>query len=224
MTNSKSSEIYKEAVTPGDRLKVIRKEILDLSRRQFCEKTGNSISEPILTNWEKGLVKTNSRLYQKIIPVFQALGVSFSEEWFLEGLGDPPKQVESSSSETYTKLPVWFEEQNAIAAQIELFRQSHPKSIVWNIDFEGDSYYQKGDIVGGFLQEGKSLQGLSNEYCIVVTKDDKKLVGKLIYIKGNEYLLLEPEALGQFKPITNLQIKSAAKIIWHRHNREKNTK
>ncbi len=210
-------------LTPGDRLKYIREQLLKLSRSDVYKKYG--LSPDTLSAWEKGKIQITERGIERCIKIYNAENLLVSREWILTGEGiDPSFSLDLKkyfSTLTTEKDLTPINDTTLLAKEIDFFRSLTPNSITGLISSDDMlPIYARGDYVGGRLRYGKDIENCIDKDCIVKTKDGATYIRRLSKSpRGEKYNLacLNLNWNGSPEPIIfDVELEGAAPIIWHR--------
>lgn len=205
--------------SPGDRLKHIRS-LLRVTRAYLQSKY--SIPEVTLKSWENGTTKLTQSGAERCVEVYRSEGMVLSVDWILHGVGIDPKTSVSVSHyfalPTTKDLPI-EDDEFAMIRDADLFKENHPRAaiiIVSNDDMR--PFYKPGDYVGGNMRYGDDLHGAINKDCIIYLKNGERFFRRLIKNGAGNYNLtcLNPNENTTEPVLYNVDIESAAPIIWHR--------
>jgi transcriptional regulator with XRE-family HTH domain len=209
--------------TPGARLKHIRNELLKLSRSEMFKKYG--LSPDTLAAWENEKLPVSESAIERCIKIYNAESLLVSREWLLTGKGLNPnfsfnfnRYFKSQKmSESAEKLDDNF----LLAKEIEFFRSLSSGSVTAFISNDDMlPFYSRGDHVGGRLKYGHDIEGCIGKDCIINLKDGSMYIRRVSKSPtGDGYNLncLNSAWAGNPDPIIfNVEIDSAAPIIWHR--------
>lgn len=218
MTDEKSS-----ADARGRRLKSLRK-MTDLSRRAMSEKHG--IPAGTLKDWElgrqSGLTEKGAK---RAITALAAEGIHCDIDWLLYGIGSAPVVSDKlynpsaplrveQSSEPYR------DEKTSVVMELRFFRQQHDNATDFLVVDDGmGPHYKVDDYVAGIKRFGDDIGLVIGCDAIVQTKEGDVLFRYLR--SGREpgfYTLacLNPHAAVEQPIIYDIQLVSAAPVIWHR--------
>lgn len=211
--------------TPGERLKYIREHLIKLSRAEIQEKHG--LSQDTLAAWENGKINITEKSIERCIKIYNAENLIFSKEWLLTGEGLSPnfsfelnRYFKSFPSEWDSKF---IDDHILIAKEIEYFRSLTLNSVTALISTEDMlPLYSLGDYVGGRLKSKKELENCIGKDCIVRTKDQATYIRRIAKGKDKKHfnlVCINPHWKGNVEPVLfNVEIESAAPIIWHRRS------
>lgn len=215
-------KINDEKSTPearAERLKRVRN-LANLSRIEMCE--GTDININTLKGWEVsrfgGLSKSGAA---KVVTRLASAGVVCSVDWLLYEIGTPP-QVNLSHMESAVEIEETAltedKQKNQMTEELLLFRSHNPKSLDYIVPDESMlPSFNKGDMVAGI--KIKNLEDAIGQHAIVMLEDGRKLLRNLC--KGNtpgRFTLLAThlESGAEDLVLSNMPIKMAAPVIWHR--------
>lgn len=205
--------------TPGNRLKYIRS-LLRVSRAYLQEKYG--LPEVTLKSWENGTSKLSKSGTEKCIEIYRNEGMIVSENWILEGIGLNPKATASIgnyfATPTDKDLPLEDDEISMIR-EANLFKENHPNAVIMIVSNDDmRPFYKPGDYVGGKMRYNNDLSAAVNHDCIIYLKNGERFFRRLIKGNANNYNLtcLNPNENTCEPVLYNVEIESAAPIIWHR--------
>lgn len=209
--------------TPGERLKYIRERLVKLSRAEIQEKHG--LSQDTLAAWENGKIKITEKGIERCIKIYNAENLIFSKEWLLTGEGLNPNFSFELNRYFKTFPSEWespqIDDHFLIAKEIEYFRSLTPNSVTALISSDDMlPLYSPGDYVGGRLKNQKELEDCVGKDCIIKTKDQATYIRRLAKGKDKKHfnlVCINPHWKGNAEPVIyNVEIQSAAPIIWHR--------
>ena len=209
--------------TPGGRLKYVRENILKLSRVFLSQKYGLSVNT--LIAWELERVRITEDAITRCINIYGSEGVVLTKRWILTGIGASPqhlfelnrylknKSVENESANEDDSI--------ALSKEIDFFISLSSNSVVILVaNNDMLPLYSSGDYVGGRHKFGKHIEQCIGKDCIIQTLDGSTYVRRIIKnMKTKNYNLtcLNPNWYGSQEPVVfNVEIVSAAPIIWHR--------
>lgn len=215
----------KKSISPscviGNRIKSVRM-LAGYSRKAFAEKSG--ISGATLRAWEEPVQKRNGITQKGAIRLVQGLqesGISCTLEWLLEGKGPGPSLLNSNpiNVSTDAKLEISWNEEESIFKDIESFKINNPNPIVAIItDGSMLPFYSYSDYVGGSKKTGNEIASLVGLNCIIEL-EDLTIVRRITSSNSQgkytvRALNIDPSVTQPV--IENVEILSAAHIIWHR--------
>lgn len=195
----------------GKRVQFIRKELLGLSRSDFCKNF--SLSPQSLKAWELswggGLNEDRAR---DLTCHLKKLGIHTTVPWLMHGIGNPPSPL---TNEMY----VSEEEEEHIAKELLLFRElSDTVDTIMDDDSMAPLLYA-GDYVGGILVSDPKLA--INQMCIITDSNGTTFVRTLKTGDKEKFYHLESfnKENGVFKVIKNTPVKAVAPILWIRRRK-----
>lgn len=218
-----SDNVLDKMITPGKRLKYIREHLVKLSRAQVQEKHG--LSQDTLAAWENEKITITEKGIDRCIKIYNAENLIFSKEWLLTGEGLSPnfsfelnRYFKHSPSE-WQEIQV--DDHFLLAKEIEYFRSLTSNSITALVSSDDMlPLYSSGDYVGGRLKSKKELENCIGKDCIIRTKDQAAYIRRLAKGKDKQHfnlVCINPQWKGNAEPVIfNVEIESAAPIIWHR--------
>ncbi len=215
-----------EVKTPAERLKYVRENLLKLSRAEIQKKY--SLSPDTLAAWENGKIKISEKGINRCIKIYSSENLILSKEWLLTGKGLSPKfsfdlnrYFKTQKIENGTASNI--DDTMFLAKELEFFRSLSSNSIT-GLMSNNDMLpmYSQGDHVGGRLRFGEDIKKCVGKDCIIKTKDGDTYIRRIAKSesgKGFNLVCLNPEWDGNPEPVIfNVEIESAAPIIWHRRN------
>jgi transcriptional regulator with XRE-family HTH domain len=209
-----------QAVDIGRRVKSSRM-LAGLSRKDLNEKY--KISAATLRSWEdpegtgkNGLTKKGAI---RLINALKDAGVACSVSWLMTGRGSGPT-LKNESFCSFELPNITWDEEESIFQEIEYFKQINNSSIITLINDTGmEPIYEKNSYVGGIKVFGYEIDNLVGLNCIVESKNHGVLVRRLQRdtTEGKYRLMCINPSIEIKKPIiTDLELESAAEIVWHR--------
>ncbi|MES2203974.1 MAG: hypothetical protein V4496_02010 [Pseudomonadota bacterium] len=221
----KKVEVVDDRSTPEARAARVKRlrNLANLSRKQMCE--GNDINVNTLKGWEiaryGGLPLDGAH---KIIKRVSQEGVLCTVEWLLYEDGPPPsvnvgQAMEQSAPDAKKKSEAFNLEE-----EMTLFQQHYPSAIQYAINDDGMlPFYEVGDVVAGIKKSGKHINDLLETNCIVQLANGQLYCRRLRKGKlENTYHLVcfNTETSLETPIMTDVELLSAARIIWHRKQEE----
>jgi transcriptional regulator with XRE-family HTH domain len=151
----------------GMRLRLARN-MANLSRNQLAAKA--EVAPNSVTSWEHGKNpgSMSQRNMKKIIDALQTSGVSISENWLKDGIGQVPQTSKANKITSVAKMSGAspFEMLSSINKEIELFTVLNNNSVIIQIKNNTmDPFFKIGDWVGGIWQESNTVE--NNQLCII---------------------------------------------------------
>lgn len=209
----------------GERLRRARTLAGISTRREFEEKY--SISANTLQGWEQGKNPLSKKGAKRIVEALKNEGLICSLEWLMTGNGVPPRAFEmirdiTSEPDFQNMLAqMHLQEEQAIYQELQAFKAHNPNPIIITIsDDTMEPQYREGDYVAGVrLTKSEDIQKHLGEPCIVELSDHTILARYLhTDTKSGLYTLSCTNFRSKQGPLTlsNVQIISAAPILWHR--------
>lgn len=192
------------------------------TRKAFSSKF--DISPSTLEAWERGKNPLTLKGAQRIINALRSVGVYCSEEWLMEGKGFSPRPLKELSEELNINSDSlsMLEKNLNIAKELSTFTTLNEGAMVTLVrDDAMLPFYENGDYVGGIKLKGAAIQKALNKRCIIELPNEKVTVRELR--EGADifhYNLSTTNLKTKKMPMTqyNVEITSAAPIIWHRAN------
>lgn len=212
-------------ISPGERLKYIRERLVKLSRAEIQDKYG--LSQDTLAAWENEKTNITEKGIDRCIKIYNAENLIFSKEWLLTGEGLSPNfsfelnRYFKNFPTDFSSLPV--DDHFLLAKEIEYFRSLTQNSVTALVSSEDMvPLYAPGDYVGGRLRSKKELEHCIGKDCIIRTKDQATYIRRLVKGKDKKHfnlVCINPQWQGNIEPVIyNVEIESAAPIIWHRRS------
>lgn len=192
----------------GQRVLFIRKNLLELSRADFCKNfklTPQSLKIWEL-GWGGGLREARA---EDLVNHIRTLGISTTVAWIMHGIGPLPTPLSQDTD-------IVLEEDEHIAKELLVFRELENTVDIIIDDDNMAPLLQTGDYVGGVLISDPKLA--LDQICIITDSRDKVLVRVLKQgDKENFYNLECINKNGAFiTEIKNMPIKKAAPVLWIR--------
>lgn len=202
----------------GNRVKSARM-LSGHSRRSFSAES--SISMATLRAWEEptagryGLTKKGA---ERFVSALNEMGVYCTTDWLLHGVGPGPNIIRTAHEMALDIEEVSWGEEEAILKDIEAFKRNNHDPIV-AIVTDGSMLpkFSYGDYVGGCKVYGEEIKKLIGVTCIIGI-DEKTVIRRLTSASGSRYTLtaLNQESTTVDTVITDIILKFAAEITWHR--------
>jgi len=218
------TSITNKMISPGERLKYVRENLLKMSRADIQKTHG--LSQDTLAAWENGKIQITEKGIDRCIKIYNSENLIVSKEWLLTGNGLSPKfsfdlnryfKNVTTSDLSSEKL----DDHILLAKEIEFFLSQAKNSITCLISTEDMlPMYSIGDYVGGRLRYGNEINDCIGKDCIIKSKDGATFIRRIS--KGNKeqrynLVCLNPAWNGNPEPVFfNIEIEAAAPIIWHR--------
>lgn len=217
--------IEDEKSTPQARASRLRRvrNLANLSRKELCEKAGINVNT--FKGWELarygGLPRDGAK---KVILATKQCGIEATIDWLLHEIGNAPKVLENYAPISSTQQPLETthiqHDESYANTELLLFRKNHPNSIDLKIYDDGmEPIYEKGDLVAGTPLNGEDIKKLIHQNCIIHLANGQIVARNIRATKeGNKFSLIciNPKTTVTEPIIHNVEISSAAKIIWHR--------
>ena len=183
------------AKAKGRRMQDLRN-LTGLSRQEFCDKY--NINRRTLKSWELGDYKgipENSAA--KVLPAYLKEGVRCELQWIMHGTGQPPTLTQKKQ----------------IEKELKMLKQNDPNYIILLVnDNSMEPYFYPDDYVAGIKRKGKEIQNLIGLNCIIETTDKQALLRRLEAGSKKDHY----NASCANQTLKNIQLKSAAQVIWIR--------
>ena len=202
------------------RLHILR-EMTGLSRDKFQQRYG--IARGTLQNWESarfgGLTVKGAKT---ILIALQAEGIQADLQWLLHGIGPAPCITQASGiTQTDHLIDMPEEFVKKIAEELITFRQHHSEEVIEYVvpDNSMEPLFGASNYVAGVRRYRDQIEQVVGLNCIVQTREHGTL---LRHVKQGEeincYHLYCLNIHGQaVRPcLYNVQLISAAPVIWHR--------
>ncbi len=217
--NSKKREL----ATPGERLKHIRS-LLRVSRSYLQEKY--ALPEVTLKSWENGTTKLTQAGAERCVEVYRAEDLIVSENWIMDGVGLDPKETATVSRYFATpsnqELPT-EDDEVAMIRDANAFKENHPHAVIMIVSNDDmRPFYWPGDYIGGKMRYGSDIETVINKDCIVYLKTGERFFRRLVRNHAGGYNLtcLNPGELTAEPVLYQVEVDSAASVIWHRRKDE----
>lgn len=204
----------------GLRLKQIRN-LGNLTRKELSEYS--DVNLHTLSGWENGRFGGLSTMgAERIIDYLNAHGVSCSFEWLMYNKGAGPIGVLGCANQSADTVEQShrINHPQLMSQELRCFQMLHKNTTEFVLSDDSMApTYQPGELVAGIKRYGTAIATLIGQDCIIELENQQKIVRTLK--KGeqtNRYLL----ACNNIKYkadnaiLCNIQIISAAPIIWHR--------
>lgn len=205
--------------TAGKRLKYIRG-LVRVSRSYMQEKYG--LPEVTLKSWENGTTKLSLSGAERCVEAYKNEGMIISVDWILEGTGIDPKIASTVGQyfamPTDKSLPL-EDDEIAMVRDANLFKEANPGAVVMLVSNDDmRPFYRPGDYVGGKMRDVNDIESLLNKDAIIYLKNGERFFRRLIKNSKGLYNLtcLNPNENTSEPVLYNVEIKSAAPVIWHR--------
>jgi hypothetical protein len=204
----------------ADRIKAARSIAGYAERKAFCSRFGFPLAT--LEAWERGKNPLTPKGAKRLVDVLREVGIYCSEEWLREGVGISPRPLKELSDDFDVNPPQSFNvlgDNLKIAREISTFIALNEEAIVTIIrDDAMLPFYKEGDYVGGIKASGPSLKNAMNKKCILELPSGKTVVRELHKGIDSNHFTLAAINLNTKAPMTehNVELLSAAPIVWHR--------
>ncbi|MDF2868216.1 MAG: hypothetical protein K0S11_1686 [Gammaproteobacteria bacterium] len=204
----------------AERIRYLRK-LVDISREKFAKK--HNIAPGSLQNWEDarygGLTESGAC---QLAPAFQAEGIiSCTIEWLLYGQGDKPTM--SNFLDKFLAQPTVKPDEAMLVEELQVFSKLHPNSIDIRVTDDGLApFFMLGDHVAGEKLFNDDIQKAIGYACIVQTQAGSILIRKVemgSQVGCYNLICTNPDTTIGNPIETNIQLFSAAPIIWIRKPR-----
>ncbi|EKE08847.1 MAG: hypothetical protein ACD_16C00248G0029 [uncultured bacterium] len=203
----------------AERIKAARSLAGFAERKAFC----SNFDLPLATleAWERGKNPLTLKGAKRIVDALRSVNVYCSQQWLMEGKGFSPRPLEEISLELDMAFPNTLrslEENLKIAKELSTFKTLNEGAIVTIVTDSGMSpFFEEGDYVGGIkkIPIAKAL----DKKCIVELLNGARIVRILTQGQNNTYTLEKTNPAGcsgHEESEKNIEILSAAPIIWHR--------
>jgi len=210
-TKGKGSEnkVYQERLFRGERARKIREKLLGLTREDFKDKYGVSIST--LQMWEDvNYGGMNESAAKKLIKIFQNAGINISLEYLMYGYGQSPFDDIVSTPATIESI------KDKVIKELQLFYKHNQNAAHFTVnDNTASPLYIPGDLVAGVRFFGEDINNIVDSISIVELETGEI---KIRIVKQGD--------AGNFSLVTfnrqildnqdNIKLLSAAPIMWVR--------
>ncbi len=203
----------------SQRIKAARSIAGYAERKAFCLKFNFPIAT--LEAWERGKNPLTQKGAKRLVEILRNLGIYCSEEWLIKGVGISPRPLQEMSEGGGASSSIGSLSNNLkIAREISTFITLNKEASVTIMrDDAMLPFYEKGDYVGGIKKKGTHLVEAINKRCIIELANGKTIVRQLY--QGADPKTFNVSAINlntKSQPIAqhNVEIISAAPIVWHR--------
>lgn len=161
----------------------------------------------------------------RLVQSLRDMSIYCTEDWLLSGDGPGPKLLSALPSLDNKDEPTveWGEEES-IMRDIDSFKSNNPNPVVAIVN-DGAMLprFSYGDYVGGSMVVGEEISSLVGVDCII-EMDGKTLIRRITSGSEGRYTLaaLNLDASIQDSILTDVELVSAAAIVWHRWRRKMN--
>ena len=212
-------EQAKDFYTLGKRLKIARILAGCDTRKEFSALS--SIPLPTLEAWEREKSSLTLKGARRLVKSLYDLGIHCREEWLLYGKGGFPHAVTAKRVEQkLAHEPSLHSIPQSMLQEVDVFLRSNPLSVVFQVNDDGmEPFYLPGDIVGGVLLEASEMPFIVDNNAIIEKRDGTRKVRRMISgIRVGLYSATCLNLRTKCIQITdyNLDLKSCARVIWHR--------
>lgn len=205
----------------AERIKAARSIAGYAERKAFCSR----FSFPLATleAWERGKNPLTLKGAKRLVDILREVGIYASEEWLREGKGMSPRPLEEISEgfDMFAGDSLHTVGENLkIAKEISTFITHNEGAVVTLVNDDAMlPFYEEGDYVGGIKYRGPDIKKAMNKRCIIEFPDRKLTVRQLS--KGTDssrYNISSINLNTKIAPTVeyNVEIISAAPILWHR--------
>lgn len=191
-----------------------------VSRAYLQEKY--AIPEVTLKSWENGTTKLTKTGADRCVEIYRNEGLIINEDWVLDGIGLDPKATVTIghyfATPTSKELPI-EDDEIAMIRDANIFKENYPNAVIMVVSNDDmRPFYKPGDYVGGKMRFGSDIIDALNRDCIVILKNGERFFRRLIKNSHNNYNLtcLNPNSETSEPVLFNVEIDSAAPVIWHR--------
>lgn len=221
----KKAEGVDERSTPEARAARARRlrNLANLTRAEMCE--GGEMNPNTLKGWEigryGGLPLDGA---YKIIKRVSEEGVVCTVEWLLYEDGPPPSVNVGQALEKHAQEDEESSEVSYLESELALFKKHYPAAMHVCIPDDGMCpFYEAGDVVAGIKKTGKQIEDVLETNCIVQLANGQMLCRRLRKGKSEHtYTLVCTNLETTVRPpiLSEVEILSAASIVWHRKSEE----
>lgn len=213
-----SEDEFNKRQERGRRARIIREEILEVTRAYLSQKYGVSVST--IQSWEDanfgGMTDSGA---QKLTDIFAAEGINVKPEWLMYGLGEVPEILIKKGLAEIVPIPNISEEQ-AIIQEIKLFYQHTSNAVHAIVTDDGMlPWLAPGDYVAGQWFFDQDIQHHLGHPSIVKTLPGGILI-RLVELgdKPDHYTLTytNPNTTLSDKIMSNVKLACIAPIKWIR--------
>jgi hypothetical protein len=219
-------EIKSAPEAQAARVKRVRN-LANLERIEMCN--DGSININTLKGWERGRYGGLSKVgAKKIVARVLQEGVICTPEWLLYEIGEGPRLIANFDK---VKAPIEpnsiispAKDDEFITEELLLFRKHYPNALDLKIADDGMApYFQLGDVVAGIRCQGDDVNQLIGAIVIAHVVDGRILLRRLqAGNKPGRYILHCLNATTRvLEPVIyNVELISAAAVIWHRRTKQ----
>lgn len=220
MTNTEMRIVEIRKKIP-ERIKAARSLAGYAERKAFCHKFDFPLAT--LEAWERGKNPLTLKGAKRLVDILRDAGIYCSEEWLTEGKGLSPRPFQEMTEEFRLKSNDSLGSLGKnlkIAREISTFITLNEGALVTIIrDDAMLPFFVEGDYVGGIKKSGTALSEAINRKCIIELTNGKMIVRQLYQGKNPSLFNISAINLNTKEvPIVehNVEIRSAAPILWHR--------
>lgn len=204
----------------GKRLKLLRK-MANLTRSDIEETY--QISASTLRSWEEGRQGLTEQGAKRIMIVLRDRGIQCSVGWLLYGTGSEPRFTGALYQDFSTTIAASSNpasEEANIQAELDFFCERNNDAISMLVDDDGmEPHYKKYDYVAGIKHYAEEIDDLIGQDCIVETQKGITYLRQLRKgaRRGCYTLICTNLQTTLSDPVLyNIELSTAAPIIWHR--------
>ena len=192
----------------ADRLKYVRKQLLQLTQDEFCQ--GSDIPKQTYSAWEmvrfSGLTGDGA---ERVLKRYHDFGILCTKRWLLDGVGAPPSTQSESNDHAIEVL-------EDVAQELLAFKRHHTILDVYLTDAIMSPMFDPGDTVAGYvIPLSKQING---KYCIVQFDNNgmsSKCIGRVnLYEKKLTVSFVNKQVAPIF--IDENHLMAVAPVLWHR--------
>jgi hypothetical protein len=203
------------------RLRLVRLLANCATRKDFSIASGIPLAT--LEAWERSMNHLTAKGAQRLSRALIKLGVVCQEEWLRFGAGSFPSRLDDHE---YFHLPIFglpshIQLPSDVLFEAQAFLKSQPLGVLAFIGDDGMiPIYRPGDLVGGIRFKINELEKIIYSNAILEKKDGEVKVRRIL--PGIRPGLISATCLNldtRDVQLTeyNLDLKSCAQIVWHRH-------
>lgn len=222
----KKVEVVDDRSTPEARAARVKRlrNLANLSRKEMCDDDDMNVNT--LKGWEiaryGGLPLDGAH---KIIKRVAREGVLCTVEWLLYEDGQAPSVNVGQTTEPHTQDIKKQPEEVNIEEELALFQKHYPDVIHYQVGDDGMSpFYEAGDVVAGVKKTGEHIDDLLGSNCIVQLAAGTLLCRRLRKGKSKHtynLICMNSETSVDVPIISETELLSATRIIWHRKSDDK---
>ena len=193
---------------------------LGYSRRAFEEQFG--ISAATLQAWEDSKYNISTKGLLKYINALHRAGLITSKEWFLSGVGLPPRPLCNNLQPIASSkfIDMKLSEDEIILREVTFFESINQNPIIIVVsDDSMHPFFDVGDYVGGSMVQGNYASNYEGTPCIVSLNSGEIFLRKIKY--GSQKGLFNLISINTDSNHENLflldcKINELAQVVWHR--------